>query len=361
MALQGTIRRSTVCQSGLSPGLLTHKRFADLDYINTILFTSIQLEPTSTGLTSLQRGDISRVAPFVQSISFITPPSWALLFNTYSQNVTASALQRQSQGDDPGCQEPLSEAQLRDGFAAYKHGAEATKALLEESDGQLKAAWVNVMKSLGSRLRKIRHEYGCRSAAAIAGDSLFAMVISCLATSEVASSGVSVRSITIKTEMTGKFAWDTIPGWEKLDLSSLEKIKFDPFIPEDRNRWVKESVFNALPPLDAKEVEQSGCKALHALIDKSHSSLQHLSLDGRGPMTWPGYPPSFEMPALKCLRINGASVNAPMLKDWMALDYTTGSGVMYSTRFAIIQTFPVPTRRVSTLTSVSFKRVTGQR
>ncbi|KAH6880640.1 hypothetical protein B0T10DRAFT_495066 [Thelonectria olida] len=351
---------------------LTHQRFADLSYINRILFTSIQLEPTQAGLTSIQRGDVSRVAEFAQSVTFITPPSWALSFEAFSQIVIAQCtkvfeeraaspgvttsqfekpLQEQFATGDMRAKWPLSDTQLRDGFAIYMRDAEATKALLEGSDGQLKAAWVNFLRKIGGRLRKVRfinrdcdemrhtdyydtpnkstlelpyrledhshhgrpEEYGCQRTTAIAGDCLFTLAMLCLGVS-----GLAVRQLTIKHRMTGHFAWDTIPGWEKIHLGSLEKLKFTPAITLDEHDLVKRSVFDTLPSLEDEDVEMRACEALHNLVDKSHSSLRKLKVNVDGPMTWPSRPAYVDMPSLEYLDFDFGGVHTILLKDWMA-------------------------------------------
>ncbi|KAM0431454.1 hypothetical protein ACHAPT_005431 [Fusarium lateritium] len=353
---------------------LVHRRFTNLACINIILFTSIQLEPTASCLRSLERGDVSRVAGYVRSITFVTPPSWALLFETYSSIVTVSALKIRAKeletelgrkyfpdywfptslqdkfvDEHLGGQWPLSEAQLRDGFATYMKDAEATKALLEDDHGPLKKAWVGLLGKIGTPLRKVRfvsqdcsrmhqqeyydtpntpypdprlrfdshehsnadEEYGCQQATAIAGDRLFAMAVSCLATS-----GVSVRRLTIKSQMTGNFDWKKL-DLSFLDLSLLEKLKFGPGIPEIEYRGVKVSVATALPSLPEEQIEQHASEALHDLIAKCHVSLQHLELNGWGPMTWPSQPASLDMPALESLHISFGYVNPALLKGWM--------------------------------------------
>ncbi|KAJ3549985.1 hypothetical protein NM208_g223 [Fusarium decemcellulare] len=354
---------------------LTHQRFADLNYINTILFTSLQLEPTQAGVRSLQRGDVSRVSEYVHSITFITPPSWALLFETFSYIVTVSALKeraKQFEVDDrpsyfPRChfekslqekfvnehlggQWPISEAQLREGFAAYMRDAEITKDLLEKPEGPLKEALVDLLGKVGNRLRKVRfinheceemrqtdyydtpksdfeppcrlgshihsdrtEEYGCLRATAVAGECLFTMAMTCLA-----ESGIAIRQLSIKHQMTGNFSWDTAPYWKQLDLNSVDKLKFTPGITLDDHGLVKKSVFNALPSLKDDEIEQRSSDALHSLVEKSRGSLQRLKINVDGPMTWPSRPASFDMPALEHINFEFNGIHTALLEGWMA-------------------------------------------
>ncbi|KAH7007522.1 hypothetical protein EDB80DRAFT_893804 [Ilyonectria destructans] len=353
---------------------LTHPRFANLKFINTLLFTTIQLEPTRAGLRSLQRGDFSRVAEFVLRITFVTPPNWALSFEAFSDIVSRLAVEAHADEIDEeefrrsywvfdkpeqeryvnehlGGEWPLSEAQLRDGFAAYSQEAAATKALLEGPDAQLKDAWVSLMRKLGSRPLYVRfinvdcgqmrrpdyyydspcnsdpkppcslaaHEHTgepevhCTRPAAVAGDSLFAMAMSCLAIS-----GVSVGNMVIQHYMTGSFAWETITAWESLDLSSLKVFNFSPRILLGEAPGENDSAFAPLPLLTAEDVGQRASEAVHTVLDKSHNSLTCLRINVERPMRWPGRRVTLDLPALRDVHIMNGDVNAPLLRRWMA-------------------------------------------
>lgn len=231
---------------------------------------------------------------------------------------------------------PLSEAQLRDDFAAYSQEAAATKALLDGSDAQLKDAWVSVMRKLGSRPLYVRfinldcgqmrrpdyyydspcnsgpkppcslaaHEHPaepeeyCTRPAAVAGDSLFAMAMSCLAIS-----GVSVGNMAIQHYMTGSFAWETITAWESLDLSSLKTFNFSPRILLGAAPGQNDRAFAPLPLLTAEEIGQRACEAVHAVLDKSHTSLTCLRINAERPMRWPCRRVALALPALRDVHI----------------------------------------------------------
>ncbi|KAM0553955.1 hypothetical protein ACHAPJ_007027 [Fusarium lateritium] len=327
---------------------VTHKRFANLDYINKILFTSIQLEPTRAALTSLQRGNFSRVAEFVRSIIFMAPPSWALLFETFKfigqkydepfgpyfprefgMPVLDHSVAERLEGHGS-----FSEEQVAEGYAAYIREAKDTQSLLENEDSELKTTWVAILRRLGNRLRKVRvvsrqcedlrqigyfdtfsqkdlelpcrlnshyhseetDEYACKHANAIAGDRLFATVMSCLA-----ASGVVIRHLVISHCITGNFKCADIPGWQDLNLSSLEKLKFSPDISSNEMMVVEDSVLDALPFLELEEIEQKTSDVLHALVDKCSTSLKLLKLTAKGPITWPSHPASFDLPMLEHL------------------------------------------------------------
>ncbi|KAK7420808.1 hypothetical protein QQX98_002612 [Neonectria punicea] len=298
---------------------LTHPRFAELSLINTALFTSIKLEPTEGGLRRLQRGDISRVAHYSQTISFIPPPSWAIQFETFSDravrwSIEADTYNRNSELDteeqyvDEHLESrwPFSEPNIREGFLASKRRTAASKFLLDGSDTQLRDAWVKVLRKLGGRLRKAR-------AASVTGDALFAIVVSCLAIS-----GVAVRHIAIKHYMTGNVPWETIPGWKDLDLSALEKIHFKPQLPLDEDIWAKDCVFGPLPLVSDEETVKCARNAVHALLDKIHASLQCLKIRVQSPMFWPGPRKRPPMPTLKRLHLMEVDVHTPRLGRWMA-------------------------------------------
>ncbi|KAM5353839.1 hypothetical protein ACJ41O_000489 [Fusarium nematophilum] len=357
---------------------LAHQRFADLGFINAILFYDVRLEATQAGLARIRRDDLSRIGGYVHTVTFVTPLSWALPFEMFSEIVTYEALtQRVLEAGDKlggkkarlytsrlsgkraqeklvnehlGGQWPFSETQLRDGFAAYMREAEATKALLEDSDGEPAEAWVNALRKLGAKVRKIRfrsfrcerrddpsdytsfndpepscrlgphnhswggavYSYGCERAGAVAGDLVFARAMSCLATS-----GTKVRELTIRLNVTGKFAWEkAIPGWEKLDLSSLEELKFCPLTPMTHPSLVTKSLMELLPSPKEGEVLPRAQEALHALIKKSHGSLRHVYIC-EGPMSWPDRSPeNLDMPALEQLELG--DVHPTLLGEWMA-------------------------------------------
>ncbi|KAF4993561.1 hypothetical protein FGRMN_6420 [Fusarium graminum] len=66
---------------------LTHAIFANLSYVNTFLFTRIQLQTTRASLESLQGTDLSRVASFARILTFVAPPSWMLPRETFEHIV----------------------------------------------------------------------------------------------------------------------------------------------------------------------------------------------------------------------------------------------------------------------------------
>ncbi|KAF5533816.1 hypothetical protein FMEXI_11610 [Fusarium mexicanum] len=133
-------------QENLKSLRLAHRTFADRDDLNNILFSNICLEPTRAGLTSLQRGDFSRVAQYIHTVTFTTPPSWALPYKAYEKILRSS--QESSvlfwlEG-------------LKSAYDAYMSDAKDTQALLGDSEREIKQAWTKILKTLGDRLKKVK-------------------------------------------------------------------------------------------------------------------------------------------------------------------------------------------------------------
>ncbi|RKL50894.1 hypothetical protein BFJ72_g347 [Fusarium proliferatum] len=118
-------------------------------YLNKLLFTNIQLEPTRT---SLQRGNFSRVVCYTRSITFEAYASWKLVSETWERLILF---------DIPGRPRNVglwSHTSLRPIIAAhdaYINDALETQRLLEDPDGDLIETWTNVLKMVGSRLEKV--------------------------------------------------------------------------------------------------------------------------------------------------------------------------------------------------------------
>ncbi|KAJ4128963.1 hypothetical protein NW768_007488 [Fusarium equiseti] len=315
---------------------LAHREFADCGYINKILFARIRLEPTRGGLTTIQLGDFSRVSNYVDSITFITPPSWELSFETYESIVN----------DADRISAFFSQEKLAEGYAAYMRDAKDAQALLQDLDGELKKAWTRILKRSGNRLKTVRllsdecketrhigyydtpsqihsgvpcrlprHDhgmgairYGCHYATAVAGDRLFSMAMSCLSASRVA-----ILNLTIETLMTANVECTKIPGWQQLDFSLLRKLEFSCEFPSDEHGLVSEAV----KAVTAENMEKTGNIA-HQLIDKCHSSIAEITLGGfNGDATvWPTRAPTYELPELHTFT-QRVDHNPLLLQDWL--------------------------------------------
>ncbi|KAF4338218.1 hypothetical protein FBEOM_7883 [Fusarium beomiforme] len=132
----------------------------------------------------------------------------------------------------------FTESQLADAYAAYIRHAKDAQYLLEDPDSDLRRLWVDALKVSQGSLRNICLlspgamsyvpwktstttdypinsaltttltevlEYGCRYASTIAGDQLFSTVVSCLATSGIAITQISIRNFMQKPSLAQKY------------------------------------------------------------------------------------------------------------------------------------------------------------
>ncbi|KAF4948402.1 hypothetical protein FSARC_13757 [Fusarium sarcochroum] len=319
-------------QQNLKSLRLAHRTFADCGDLNSILFSNICLEPTRAGLMSLQRGDFSRVAQHVYSVTFTAPPSWALPYKAYEKILRSS--QESSLLFWPEA--------LKSAYDAYMSDARDSQALLEDPEGELKQAWTEVLGTLGDRFKKVkllsydcekirqakyldalgkedigmpwqlpRHdhkedewaifgrrdgkseptvEYHYEHATAITGDKLIAMVFTCLA-----ESGVGIHNLNIQLLMTGDVECKDIPGWEDLNFSKLRILHISPEIPSGENSLVKRHLW-AMPDSHTEKMKIKSGDFCHDLLDKCYSSIQHFAYGidhiGKGVLCWPTRRPS---------------------------------------------------------------------
>jgi hypothetical protein len=334
---------------------LAHRTFADCDDLNNILFNNVCLEPTRAGLTSIQRGDFSRVAPHVHSVTFTTPPSWMLPYKAYEKILRSS--QATSVLFWPEA--------LQAAYEAYMSDARDTQALLEDPENELKQAWTEVLKALGDRLERVkllsydckeirqvkyldapsedvgmpwqlpRHdheedewerfgfrdenseptvEYHCKHATAVTGDKLIAMVLACLA-----ASGVAIPHLNIQLFMTGDVECKDIPGWEELDFSKLKILHISPEIPSGENGLVERHLW-AMSDSHAEKMKIKAGDFCHDLLDKCHSSIQHFAYGidhvGKGVLCWPIRQPTHDFPELTHLTQKG-NIFPQALGHWL--------------------------------------------
>ncbi|KAH7245146.1 hypothetical protein BKA59DRAFT_511099 [Fusarium tricinctum] len=288
---------------------LTHERFYNLDFLNAILFAYIQMEATREGLTSYQGADLSRVARFVETVTFVAPPSWMLLRETFEQIIIDSSLI-----------EPISltKAEVESRYTAYMNTAREAQVLLEESKN-FQDVWIQVLKTLGEGLQVIKltskhcptsdlpggllshyhtlksHEYGCHCAAAVSGDRLFTTVMSSLADSRV-----SVPKLDINVLMTGNVKCTEIPGWDDIDLSKLETLTLMLRIPTREVNWsIDDSTLKAFPSHTFEMAEKGSSDIVQSLVDKCRDNLLYLDLWGDGAISWPTQHLTYDLSALE--------------------------------------------------------------
>ncbi|KAF5002438.1 hypothetical protein FGRMN_450 [Fusarium graminum] len=369
---------------------LAHRRFAQCDVVNRILFSDICLEPTRGSLASIQRGDFSHVASYVRSVTFATPPSWTLPRKTYDRILSRSQepfistpprrlnektrmipqqlfnsnstrggyVRLLSWTLEPSA--PFLPEALRSAYDAYMTEARYTQALLQDSESELKQTWIQVLRSLGDRLERVRllsydceemrqvnyldapdnaglnipwryprhdHEgdrsnatvdrdanfdrtleYSCTNAAAVAGDKLFATVIACLA-----ASGVAIPHLSIQMFMTGDLECKTIPGWNQVDFSKLKELHISPKIPYRESGMAEWQ-------LHLEQMKIKFGDFCHDLLDKCHSSIQHFcwGIDqfGQSLLCWPTRRPTYDFPELTHLTQKG-NIAPAQLAHWL--------------------------------------------
>ncbi|EXL97470.1 hypothetical protein FOIG_10504 [Fusarium odoratissimum NRRL 54006] len=280
-----------------------------MDCINALLFDSVQFEASRAGLLNLEKCDMSRIASFVSIITFMNPPSWKLPFETLEQILIETI---------PKGEPPVTESQLASAYASYIRHARDSQFSLEDPESELRSLWTKTLKLLGRNLRDVRRlslrcdelcqvdyttylrkadegisyqlgphhhadrvvEYGCRYAAAIAGDQLFSTVISCLSASGIA-------------------------------------LEFGPDIPHDEDHWASKSVLKALPCPKVEEIESHASRIVHELVNKSRTTLKRLVLDGSGVLDWPTQPPVASLPALESFNHSFDAVNPIVMSSWL--------------------------------------------
>ena len=118
-----------------------------------------------------------------------------------------------------------------------------------------------------------------RVIAAPVGDALFEIGIDSLAKTEVC-----VQSLKIKCAMTGHFGWKNITGWEKLDLSRLQTLKFDPWTTSQPSYSISDRGTSYYE--DAIAVRASD--AITEVMKKCKNSLEVFTYGRYSPMIWPG-------------------------------------------------------------------------
>lgn len=344
---------------------LTHRRFAHLDILNSKLFRVIQLDATPDYVERFKDGTFDRIARHVDSVRFVPPLSWHVDFDSFHSNVTAyatllhaqdlekhgriheedeglamawqsgdpNALRRYEQdyaGDSP----ILSEEEVAEAWEDYQNTTNACKEMLENHDSDLMKVWLHILRRVGKRLWRVefphqicedlpnlqlktpsrppggwpcvfgRHpicrgtyKEKCNEALEVAATATFAAAVWCLA-----ESGAAPQQLFLMMQF-GPQEWHTFPGWDKLDLSHLRVLLFQPKIPDK---------------------EGNPMTALRSVIAKSHQSLEYLQVgefsSHRTRLRWPSASlPG--LPNLSALRIVRCELHAPReatpLAEWI--------------------------------------------
>lgn len=348
-----------------------------LDLIRKILFDGIQFVATPEHLERLARADISQIAPFVKTITFVAAPKcWPLTFEGFREVVLAQAIQKYESdpqnwngwdssyaSDRAGHQKlikrqwngkfPLPDDQIRVGFEKYHDDALAAKGVLLGEE--LRTTWTDALRALQNvhNLRFTSPEYDefdhlhlpvqpdcvirphhhdqshrrekCRRVAAPVGDALFAAGIACLA-----DANVKGQVLDVACAMTGQFWWKTLPGWEKLDLGQVQTFTFQP---EVRSIGEDLYIFEGLGAIAERAAD-----AVAVVLKKCGGSLENFTYEGDCPIQWPGEE-VINLPKLRDLTLGGGSIRSRNLRTWMAkmpslqlfeLSYTDLGDHMYS-------------------------------
>lgn len=242
----------------------------------------------------------------------------------------------------------FSDSQLQQGFEWYLRMAEASRALLEDTAGPLRQAWVKLLKSVGDRLYKVcfvikgckydwsRHaaetsletmptcrlsphsheddifDILCHHGAGVAGDSVFATGVACLA-----DSGVAMRKLSIRHSTEGAFDWESLPGWDRLNLSRVEALKFRPFAPSlpDGEQEFLGTVLGWKVTYPCVQGRHAG-EAVDSLLAKCRGSLRHLVLHANCDLLWPRREP-VSMAALEFLEYVEGDLDPALLARWL--------------------------------------------
>ena len=131
-----------------------------------------------------------------------------------------------------------------------------------------------------------------RVVAAPVGDALFEIGIESLAQSEV-----YVQSLKINCAMAGYFGWENITGWEKLGLSRLQTLEFDPWITSELS-WGDERK----PSNYEDDIALRASDAITEIMKKCKNSLEIFTYGTYSPMIWPGAQ-VISLPNLKTLSL----------------------------------------------------------
>ena len=322
-----------------------------------ILFRGIKLVANPEHLEHLAQADIRPIAPFVKTLSFVTPPNcWTHTLESFREVIVAQAIQRYAHDHEiwdeyisygymggDGHQLfirkywndkfPLSDNHIRTKFERYNVDAKDAKDLLHGEN--LRIAWVGALRKLPHSLdlrflsvefdetdsshlpvqpdcviRPHDHddcheEMTCRRIAAPVGEALFAAGIAC-----VAEARVKVQNLDVACVMTGQFTWETLSGWTELDLSQMQKFEFQPQVQSMRGESLDsfggETVV-AERAADATAAVMKKCK--DSLLKFEYKSLHC-------PMEWPGNE-VIHLPALQDLSLSRGGIRAKNLKAWM--------------------------------------------
>ena len=322
---------------------LSSTRFAYLSLIRRTLFKHIQLVPKLEKVKRLAGADFYQIAPFVTMVSFVVPfDNWIFRkkaeFLAEERRTRELSLEASSAGssnddaladhhdrldNDQDLKAPIGRSPRASG--TYRYDDSRRLAVRDLLLGVfLKAAWSSALKAM-PHVRTVhfktrgfedlikdkefefyrilprntiipeRYQDSCRKTAAPLGDALFAVATFCLA-----KANVEVRVLKVACVLSEKFGWETLPGWDDLNLSHMEVFKFWPLV---RVR--------VAPPVE------EAAPAVAAVLRKCGDNLDKLSYKAWCPMSWPGGEFT-QLPNLTWLSIGWGPIRPRYLSVWMS-------------------------------------------
>ena len=121
----------------------------------------------------------------------------------------------------------------------------------------------------------------------------------------MADAHVQPRVLDLRFKCTGAFDWASLSGWDKLDLSSLDKLRFRPMA-------LCLDELAAFPDATEAQMAAHACTALNGILRKCSGRLKDLEIEADSPLTWPTED-LVPLPELKRLAIDGIDSNTGAL------------------------------------------------
>ena len=285
---------------------------------------AIFVEPPEYGIIDLEN---FKTTLLHKPIRRLAKHPWGHTWQTASYNVSSEADKPQELRLETRDSHP--DGQVRNELKKNHEDAQAARDMLLGDD--ITAAWMTVLQGLPhvhtwrvatfskeARYPVFDHyqrpdcmqppgdherKYQCHIYDEDLGDALFAAAIRSLS-----QANSRPREFIVDCVMTGDFGWETLPGWQHLDLSHLRSFHFQP-VADFRNE-------------DFNEIEWEGnitpraADAIAAVLEGCKDSLQELTCKRVCPLQWPGSE-IISLPELRCLVLKRCFVRPLNLANWM--------------------------------------------
>ncbi|KAK5190574.1 hypothetical protein LTR92_009622 [Exophiala xenobiotica] len=330
---------------------LTCKAFESMAVIKQELFRDLHLWATHEEVARLEQTDLSRIGGFVTTVNLYPSPYFAeLKLKDYRdilviQNTHLAEPAYATDYDLLRCQFPWrkhghcqnhsqilgAEDQTAMEYDSYRRCADRDQALIKQE--RLQRIWTALMQGLGNlrecNLRPVvglklplrakvteptilstsvcdaecQHFTTLTHAAAPSMDLLFKALLECLCLARP-----RLTSILFDGDFRETFTREWVdPWWDKLKLDHLTRLRFDsiPFNNVDGDE-------------DRRDLAQNAETALAALLGKSHSTLENLTLDRFWEdvtrMTWQSIS-TLDFPQLRSLDLTNILVSPRLLAE----------------------------------------------